>query len=56
MVPTGQLDLEDLVCDADGRFEIVVSAASQPRNWLPMTDATKTMVVRQTFRNRAVCR
>jgi hypothetical protein len=53
MLPTGQLDLEDIVCDADGRFEITVSASGPNRpNWLPMQTSTSTMVVRQTFRDR----
>ena len=55
MVPTGQLDLEDIACDEDGRFEITVSAnrpSGKERNWLPMEPQTKTMVVRQTFRDR----
>lgn len=52
MVPTGQLDLEDLLCEDDGSFEITVSAERCAQNWLPMTEATKTMVVRQTFRKR----
>lgn len=52
MRPTGQLDLEDIACDDDGRFEIVVSKREQPRNWLPMAADTATMVVRQTFQDR----
>jgi hypothetical protein len=52
MVPTGQLDLEDIACDEDGGFEITVSAERPAGNWLPMQPETTTMVVRQTFRQR----
>lgn len=54
MIPTGQLDGDRLACDADGRFEIRVSRERVPGNWLPMTPETRTMVVRQTFRDRDV--
>ncbi len=53
MVPTGQLDLEDMTCSPNGDFEIIVSAKQQPGNWLPMQQNTSTMVVRQTFNLRA---
>jgi hypothetical protein len=52
MVPTGQLDLEDMACSTDGDFEIIVSAKEQPGNWLPTAAETSTMVVRQTFNLR----
>ncbi|MFP6607693.1 MAG: DUF1214 domain-containing protein, partial [Myxococcota bacterium] len=52
MVPTGQLDLEDIACDEEGGFEITVSAERPEGNWLPMQPETTTMVVRQTFRQR----
>ena len=52
MRPTGQLDLEDIACDEDGRFELTLSAERCDGNWLPMTSETRTMVVRQTFQDR----
>ncbi len=52
MARTGQLDLQDLDCDAEGRFEIVVSSREQSGNWLPMRPETTQMVVRQTFADR----
>jgi hypothetical protein len=52
LVPTGQLDLADIACDADGGFEIVLSSRRRPPNWLPMTEQTRALVVRQTFRDR----
>ncbi len=53
MVPTGQLDLEQMQCNPNGDFEIVVSSKEQPGNWLPTAANTSTMVVRQTFNVRA---
>jgi hypothetical protein len=52
MPPTGYLEGSDLVMDAEGRFEIVLSARPQPGNWLPMTAETGTLIVRQTFLDR----
>jgi hypothetical protein len=49
---TGQLDLEDLSCDDEGRFEIAVSVDTQPGNWLRMQPETTGLVVRQTFSER----
>lgn len=51
--PTGFLDTQRLEVKPDGRFEILVSAARQPGNWLPMTEQTTTLIVRQTFLDRA---
>ena len=49
---SGYLDAADLKIDADGRFEIAVSAEKRPGNWLPMTAKSRTLVVRQTFLDR----
>jgi len=54
MVPTGQIDSKQLEVARDGSFEIRVSREPQPGNWLPMQDHTTTMVVRQTFDDRAI--
>jgi hypothetical protein len=56
MPPTGYLEGSELVMDADGRFEIMVSARPRPEgwsgNWLSMTPQTGTLIVRQTFLDR----
>ena len=52
MLPTGFLDGRDLRVDADGRFEIVASRRRQPDNWLPMTESTQALLIRQTFLDR----
>lgn len=48
MAPTGFLDASELDLGPGGSFEIVVSAKQQPGNWLPMTPATGTLIIRQT--------
>jgi hypothetical protein len=52
MQPTGELHEKELEVDADGRYEIRVSCARQPGNWLPMRPETTSIVVRQTFDDR----
>ena len=46
---TGYLEAADMAIDADGRFEIIVSAEKPASgNWLPMTADTRLVQVRQT--------
>ncbi len=52
MEQTGFLDAKDVQLDADGRFEIVVSATPQPRNWLRIDADSNAIIVRQTFLDR----
>ena len=47
MVSTGEINGRDLILDAAGNFEIVLSQQPQPGNWLPMQPDTSTIVVRQ---------
>ncbi len=49
MASTGELDSTQMTFGDDGRFEIHVSREPQPGNWLPMTDDSRIIVVRQTF-------
>jgi len=53
MVSTGEIDSTAMDIGPDGRFEIEVSKTGKSGNWLPMTDATRLIVVRQTFGIRA---
>lgn len=53
MPTTGYLEASDLEIDADGNFEIIVSATEHPGNWLPMTPESGLLIVRQTFADRA---
>lgn len=52
MEQTGFIDAKDLQCDADGRFELVLSAERQPGNWLRIEPASNAVIVRQTFLDR----
>jgi hypothetical protein len=49
---TGQIELSQIECNADGTFEIFVSSKPQPRNWLRMREDSNAMVIRQTFHDR----
>lgn len=51
--PTGFLDAADMDVASDGTFEIIASSQPRERNWLPMTEDTRVLLVRQTFRDRA---
>lgn len=61
MPPTGYLEGSDMHVGSDGTFEVLVCCDSDRsaddkvrfRNWLPMTPATGTLIIRQTFANRA---
>jgi len=52
MIGTGNIDSSQMKIEPDGSFEIAVSARKQPGNWLPMTEQTRSIVVRQTFGDR----
>ena len=51
--PTGYIESDEIEMDADGKFELILSSKPQSGNWLPMTAGTGTLVVRQTFLDRA---
>jgi hypothetical protein len=50
---TGYLEGKDLRIDPDGSFEIRLSCQPQPGNWLRMEPDTSSLIVRQTFQDRA---
>lgn len=52
MTQTGFIDASRLQVDADGSFEIWLSRTPKPGNWLPMEEATNSVIVRQTFLDR----
>lgn len=52
MVATGQINMEDIEVDDNGRFEIIVSAEEKPGNWMKMGETTRSLIVRQTFADR----
>ncbi len=49
----GHLDANDMEIAEDGSFEIWVSKERKPGNWLPMTDGTDSMIIRQTYQDRS---
>lgn len=53
MPPTGYLEASQMHFEPDGSFEVLLSREPKPGNWLPMTLETGTLVVRQTFLDRA---
>ncbi|NIP13508.1 MAG: DUF1214 domain-containing protein [Pseudomonadales bacterium] len=53
MPPTGFIDASDLEIEPDGTFTVLLSSRRQPGNWLPMTEETGTLIVRQTYLDRA---
>lgn len=52
-IETGFLDSNGLQLAADGSFEIIVSATPKPGNWLPMEAESESLLIRQTFMDRA---
>jgi len=50
--PTGFIDSTELELDENGSFELAVSRARRPGNWLPMERDTGLLIVRQTFMDR----
>jgi len=50
MASTGELDIRDVDIMDDGRFEIIVSRQKPEKgNWLPLSDDSSILIVRQTF-------
>ena len=49
MASTTNVVADDLEMDADGRFEIVLSASEQRGNWMRLDESSSSLVVRQFF-------
>ncbi|NRB41865.1 MAG: DUF1214 domain-containing protein [Pseudomonadales bacterium] len=45
---TGFLEASDMLIEEDGSFELIASSEKQPGNWLPMSEGTRLIQVRQT--------
>ncbi len=52
MSSTGEIDSSQIDFADDGTFEVLMSRKRQPGNWLPMTEDSSNIVVRQTFGDR----
>jgi hypothetical protein len=50
---SGYLEASQLEIAPDGRFEILLSREPRPGNWLPLAENTESLIVRQTFLDRA---
>jgi hypothetical protein len=53
MPPAGFLEAKDLEIRPDGTFELFLSARRKPGNWLPIGEGYGTLIIRQTFLDRA---
>lgn len=53
MITDGFLDTEKLLVDSDGHFEIILSQTEHSGNWIPMTEKTRSLNIRQTFLDRS---
>lgn len=49
---TGYLDARNIKINKDGTFEVILSCAKHPGNWLAMKPETSSLIVRQTFADR----
>lgn len=52
MASTGELSDADLESEPDGTYEIIASQTPQGRNWLPLSDDSTGLVLRQTYLDR----
>jgi hypothetical protein len=50
---TGYVEARDLKVGSDGSFEMILSRDEKPGNWLRMEPDTGSLIVRQTFLDRA---
>jgi len=53
LAPCGKLENNQLCCEPDGSFEIILSKTPKGKNWLEIEEATSLVIVRQTFLDRS---
>ncbi|MDB5424522.1 MAG: hypothetical protein JWQ29_1938, partial [Phenylobacterium sp.] len=53
-VTTGFLEGGDVKTDAAGDFTVRIGGPERPENWLPVTPASSSLLLRETFGDRAV--
>jgi hypothetical protein len=53
LAPCGKLENNELTCEPDGSFEIILSKTPTGKNWLKIEEETSLVMVRQTFLVRA---
>jgi hypothetical protein len=52
LAPCGKLENNDLICEPDGSFEIILSKSPRGKNWLKIEENSSLFMVRQTFLDR----
>ncbi len=52
LINDGYLSSNDFAYEPDGSFEIAISKTERDKNWLPMTEATNQLTIRQTVLHR----
>lgn len=52
LAPCGKLEQDQIICDPDGSFEIILSKTPRGKNWLKIDDGTTLVMLRQTFADR----
>ncbi len=52
MASTGEVDASDMEFGPDGQFELIASREPAEGNWLPLSDDSSMLIVRQTFLDR----
>ena len=52
LINDGYLSSSDFVVEADGSFEIAISREQREKNWLPMSDDSNQLTIRQTVLRR----
>jgi hypothetical protein len=53
LAPCGKIENDQLVCNPDGSFAIILSKTPKGENWLRIDEATSLVIVRQTFLDRS---
>jgi hypothetical protein len=53
LAPCGKIENNQLICEPDGTFEIILSKTPKGKNWLKTDDETSLVMVRQTYLDRS---
>lgn len=53
LAPCGKIENNQLICEPDGSFEIILSKTPKGKNWLKTDDETSLVMVRQTYLDRS---
>jgi hypothetical protein len=53
LAPCGKIENNQLICEPDGTFEIILSKTPKGKNWLKTDDETSLVMIRQTYLDRS---